>query len=178
MRREFVHKVVAIDANFLIAMIAPRDISADNLERVVHLIGVIEKAKAKILIPMPAVAEFLVGADTAGIQTLNSLDRKSFIQVASFDRPAAFECANIDRAALGAGDKRDGSVEPWQKIKVDRQIVGIAKANGATLLVSSDSGLRATALRVGIQAMDFGDLELPESSKQVPMNFDAEQDEE
>ncbi len=65
----------------------------------------------------------------------------------------------------GAG-KKDGVQAQWQKIKIDRQIVAIAKSRGAQLIVSSDDGVRSNALRVGIQALTLQELELPESAKQ------------
>jgi hypothetical protein len=86
--------------------------------------------------------------------------------MAPFDRAAAFECAQIDRAALGTGDKKDSSTEYWQKIKIDRQIVAIGKAFGATLVISADGDVRSNALRVGMAAKVIRDLELPESARQ------------
>lgn len=119
-----VHKSILVDANFLVAMVDPK-LSTDDRARIDHLFETVEKAKGRIVIPMPAAAEYLVGADIAGVETLNRLERKAHILLAPFDRAAAFECAQLDRASIGAGDKRDGSTAPWQKIKIDRQIVAI-----------------------------------------------------
>lgn len=58
--------------------------------------------------------------------------------MAPFDRAAAFECAQLDRAALGTNDKKDGLSTSWQKIKIDRQIVATGKAHGASLVISGD----------------------------------------
>ena len=74
---------------------------------------------------------------------------------------AAFECALLDRAAIGSGDKKDGLDQPWQKIKIDRQIVAIGKVRGATLVISDDRGIRNNALRVGMRALTIA--ELPQS---------------
>jgi hypothetical protein len=72
----------------------------------------------------------------------------------------------LDRAALGGGDKKDSIDQPWQKIKIDRQIIAIAKANGAKLIISMDTGVQTNAKRVGISTIDIQGLELPESAKQ------------
>lgn len=174
LKSDFPHKVVAIDANFLVELLTLSKDKADVNLRVAHFISRAEKAKAKIVIPMPAIAEFLVGAEQAGLQALNALERRAYIQMASFDRPAAFECSQIERSAKASGDKKDGSTEPWQRIKVDRQIIAIAKVCGATLIISGDSRLRTTAMRVGMEACDFSELELPPSASQTMIDFGSE----
>lgn len=115
---------------------------------------------------MPAIAEFLVGADLAGVDFLNRLDRKTFLIMADFNRAAAFELAQIDRAARNMGDKKDETNAPWQKIKVDRQIVAIGKSLGAALVISGDGSVRNNALRIGMAGMTIQELELPEAAKQ------------
>jgi hypothetical protein len=163
-------KCLLIDANFLVAYVHP-ETSDDDKARIAHLFSLAEKSKSRIIIPMPAAAEYLVGADMAAVESFNRLERKSFVFVAPFDRASAFECALLDRAAIGGGDKKDGSISPWQKVKIDRQIVAIGKANGATLLISGDEGVRNNALRVGMAAKKIQDLELPESAKQAKLEL-------
>ncbi|MFM0327714.1 PIN domain-containing protein [Caballeronia glebae] len=163
-------KCVLVDANFLV-MLVSNDVSDDDRARIDHFLFNAEKSKARIVVPMPAVAEYLVGANTAAIESFNKLERKAHIFVAPFDRAAAFECALLDRAALGAGNKKDEVAAPWQKIKVDRQIIAIGKAQGATIVISRDDGVRKNALRVGISAMTVSELELPASAKQARLNL-------
>lgn len=103
------------------------------------------------------------------MEFLNTLDRKACILMADFNRAAAFELAQLDRAALGAGDKKDELEEPWQKIKTDRQIVAIGKANGAALIISNDKSVRNNALRVNMVGMKIQDLELPDSARQMTL---------
>ena len=159
-------KVIVVDANFIIAYCSSKT-NSDDRARIEHFIERVEKAKAKVVFPMVAIAEFLVGADLAGVEFLNTMDRKAHIHMADFNRAAAFELAQIDRAAIGSGDKKDESEEPWQKIKTDRQIVAIGKAQGAQLVISNDKNVRNNALRVNIQAMKIQDLTLPESARQM-----------
>lgn len=187
MSKDTIPARVAVDANFLVALVDPH-LSGDRKARIDHFIGRMEKAKSLVIIPMPALAEFLVKADTAGIDAMNRLERKAYILAAPFDRAAAFECAQIDRAALGAGAvtgnganggepskgaKKDGVDAPWQKIKIDRQVVAIAKARGASWVISADDGVRNNALRVGMLAFTIDDLELPPSALQAPLPFTA-----
>lgn len=163
-------KCILVDANFLVAWVNPKT-TPDDKARLEYFFARAEAAKSKIIIPMPAVAEYLVGADTAALETFNKLERKTYIAVVPFDRVSAFECALMDRAALGSGDKKDGSTEPWQKIKIDRQIVATGRAHGATLVVSGDEGVRQNALRVGIAGKAISELELPDEAKQKKLEL-------
>jgi predicted nucleic acid-binding protein len=158
-------KVIVVDANFIVAYVSPKT-NSDDRARIDHFMECAEKAKSKIVFPMPAIAEFLVGADLAGVEFLNRLEKKTFLQLADFNRAAAFELAQIDRAALNTGDKKDETIAPWQKIKIDRQIVAIGKSLGATLVISGDGSVRNNALRIGMQAMTIQELELPQAAKQ------------
>lgn len=159
-------KVIVVDANFIVAYCSSTT-PADDKARIEYFIERVEKAKAKVIFPMVCVAEFLVGAELAGIEFLNTLDRKAPILMADFNKAAAFELAQIDRAAIGAGDKKDESEENWQKIKTDRQLVATGKSLGAQLVISNDRGVRNNALRINMQAMRIQELELPESAKQM-----------
>jgi predicted nucleic acid-binding protein len=158
-------RVILVDANFIVAYVSPKT-NSDDRARIDHFMDCAEKAKSKIVFPMPAIAEFLVGADLAGVEFLNRLDRKTFLIMADFNRAAAFELAQIDRAARNMGDKKDETTAPWQKIKVDRQIVAIGKSMGAALVISGDGSVRNNALRIGMQGMTIQELELPEGAKQ------------
>lgn len=158
-------KAILVDANFIVAFVSPKT-SLDDRSRIEHFLERAEKSKSKVIFPMPAIAEFLVRADLAGVEFLNRLDKKTFLLMADFNRAAAFELSQIDRAALNVGDKKDETEEPWQKIKVDRQIIAIGKSLGATLVVSADGSVRNNALRVGMQSMTIQELELPEAARQ------------
>lgn len=159
-------KVIVVDANFIVAYCSTTTPSEDRA-RIEYFIERAEKAKSKIVFPMVCVAEFLVGAELAGIEFLNTLERKTYIQMADFNKAAAYELAQIDRAAIGAGNKKDESEENWQKIKTDRQLVATGKSLGAQLVISNDKGVRNNALRINMQAMRIQELDLPESAKQM-----------
>lgn len=164
-------RCVLVDANFLVAWVSPKT-SKDDRARLEFFFSTAEKAKSRIVIPMPAIAEYLVQADAAGLATLAKLERKAFVFLAPFDRAAAMECALLDRTAFDAGGgKKDGVDQPWQKIKVDRQLVAIGKSLGASLFITGDIGLRKISSRAGITAKSVGDLELPDSARQIILEF-------
>lgn len=167
--------VAAIDANFLVANVDPK-LTDDDRHRLTHFLERAAKARSLVIVPMPAFAEYLVRVDQAGLASLEQLERKRYVYLAPFDRAAAFECAQMDAAAIGRGDKKDGAGDAWQKIKIDRQIVAIAKARGAQLLVSADQGLHGNAARIGMRCCTIQDLPLPDEARQGKLDLPGKTD--
>lgn len=158
--------MIAIDANVLIVWSAKK--TPDLIRaRLNHLLETAAKNKQRILIPTPALAEFLVRTDDATTEWLNELEKKSAVEVCAFDRRAAFECAFIERGAHQKGDKKHGSDSAYQKVKFDRQIVAIAKSRNAGLIVSDDDSLRRVSLSVGLQVSKIEELPVPDDARQL-----------
>jgi predicted nucleic acid-binding protein len=152
-------RVITLDANFLINHVS-NDQSDDNKHRADHLLN---SPDTKFIIPMPTFAEFLIRANHDGMAWINALEKKKSVIFAPFDKAAAIECSLLDGAALGRGDKRDGVDAPYQKIKIDRQIVAIAKAHQTTEIITSDSGIQTAANRVFIKVKTIEDYPLPDN---------------
>ena len=136
--------------------------------------GLLERAKAggiPIGIPAPVFAEFLVRTDDATVDMLAMFEKRQAVRILPFDKRAAHECALLDRAALESGNKRHGAKDAWQKVKIDRQIIAIARVHSAQLLLTSDAGLRALANRVGITVQSVSELPIPEEAKQRPLDL-------
>ena len=127
----------AFDAGMLILMLqenaaAPLDPKSGSpinkaRERVEHLKTTLAEDGYRIIIPTPALSEFLVGAGDAMDRILDELHSESCFEVAPFSERAAIEAAIATHGALKLGDKRSGIDSDWQKVKVDRQIVAVAK---------------------------------------------------
>jgi hypothetical protein len=96
-------------------------------------------------------------------------------EIAPFDQRAAIEAAAAQKKAnASAKGKRSGQAGKWQKIKVDRQIVAIAKVRNAERIYTTDAAVAAFAKESGIVAVGLADLPLPpEQESQLP--FDGEQ---
>lgn len=169
MTKSLLPRVIVVDSNFIISYITKKDTTSDDRARMDCFIEDVENAKSKIIFPMIAISEFLVRAENAGLAILDELEKKACILVANFDRAAAQELAKMERNALNAGDKRAGSEEPYQKIKVDRQIVAIGLAHGAKMIISRDVAVRNEATRLGLFAARIQDLELPQSARQLTL---------
>lgn len=162
--------IIAIDTNCLVRWSAPSEYP-DESARLDHLLSLVAKEDGKIIIPMPVFAEYLVGTNEATIAWITALDRKKSIALSPFDKRSAFECAAMDRSAIGSGDKKNGRLDPWQRIKIDRQIIAIAKVNQVDFIVSEDGGLISTAAIIGLPAKAISELTLPESAKQINLDL-------
>jgi hypothetical protein len=57
------------------------------------------------------------------------------------------------------GSKKEGSAD-WSKVKFDRQIVAIAKVEGAERIYSNDNDIRRFGASDGIEVIMLDDLEL------------------
>jgi predicted nucleic acid-binding protein len=134
--------------------------------RIEHLIASLEQQRDKVIIPTPVLSEVLVRAGAAGPAYLEELNRSARFKIVPFDVRAAVELAALTREALDAGDKRGGSTAPYQKVKLDRQILSIARIEGATHLYSDDDDLRRFAERVGIESSGIAELPLPPEDRQ------------
>jgi len=160
---------VAIDANTLIRWSVEED-KDFSVSRLNHLFS---GHAIVLIVPTPALAEFLVRANSAGHAWLAMVEKKRSFQIAAFDRRAATECADLDRIALDSKDKRQGSKDAYQKVKVDRQILAIARVNRADLLITEDVGLMHLAIACKMPTKTILDLDLPASHLQHNLDFQA-----
>ena len=134
---------------------------SDVAARFAFLEAEIQSANETILIPTPALAEVLVRLGDAGPTVLDRISRSARFKIAEFDTMAAVEVAAMTRDALRAGDKRAGSKSDWQKVKIDRQIIAIAKLRGATKIYSDDRGVALFAEALGIEVIQTWKMPLP-----------------
>ncbi|WP_427999953.1 type II toxin-antitoxin system VapC family toxin [Acidovorax sp.] len=158
---------VLLDTNALIHLLdqrAPQSIQ----DRLKGLLQDIEKSRGQVVIPAPVVAEYLVNAGTAGKALLSALLQSKYVTIAPFDHLAAEECAAMHVAAKTRGHKRHPLPKDadWQKVKVDRQIVAIAKVR-ATRIVADDKDIHALAAAESFPVQTVGSLPLPGWAQQM-----------
>ncbi len=101
--------------------------------------------------------------------------RSGRFKIAEFDIRAAVEVAAMTRDAIRAGDKKDGSPSPWQKIKIDRQIIAIARVQGVRIIYSDDGGIADFAKKVDISVVQTWMMPLPPEDPQQTL-FPASDD--
>jgi predicted nucleic acid-binding protein len=163
--------MVAVDANFLSLMLYPKarppldpatkkpvERLADRIEK---LIEDLDNEGERIILPTPALCEFLVLAGADGSAYLDKISSLRTILLKPFDQLAAIELAAMEVEARGTGDKRGSVSQPWTKVKFDRQIVAIAKVNLATRIYSDDRDVRAFATKAGLEVVSCWELPLP-----------------
>ena len=168
--------VVAFDADILCLLLhpsirPPQDPHTGNpvehaRARLEHLVARLESSATRIVIPAPALAEFLVVAGDDGPDYVKVIDKQAVLRIEPFDTVAAIEAAASTRAARARGDKRSGATGPWQCVKADRQIVAVARQHGATEIYSNDSDMRNVA--VGLKVIPVWELPLPPEEALLP----------
>lgn len=138
-------------------------------ERLAYLLKTLEEARATIIVPTPALAEFLVLAGNEAPRYLKELTGSSVFDVVPFDQRAAVEAAEAEIRAGESGDRKAGAEGPWQKIKVDRQIVAIAKVNEVDYLYSEDADVVKLGAQMGVKVKGMSGLPLPPEDPQRSM---------
>lgn len=156
--------MVVFDATLLIDLLNPR-IKGDRKAKLDHLVTDLGKKRVKILIPTPALAEFLARAGKAREEYYSRFRASTHFKIAPFGEKAAMECALLLDEALSAGDKRAGA-KTWAKAKFDWQIVAIARTENATVIYSDDEDVGRIAKRLMIPVIKTDEIPIPDSSRQ------------
>lgn len=172
-------EMVVIDTTTLLLLLRPETPipnGPDGLpidrpkERIEYLVSQLDKAREKVIIPTPALSEALIRAGVAGSQEMiERLQKYAVIRIEPFDLRASIEVAAMSREALANGKKRGQSNATWEKVKYDRQIVAIAKVNGASTIYSDDQDVKTLGMRAKIKVVSVGDLPLPPEKAQMDM---------
>jgi predicted nucleic acid-binding protein len=163
--------MVVFDATILIDLLNPRTV-ADRNAKLEHLVSELQKSKSKILIPTPALSEFLAGAGKARDGYYQKISASSAFQVVAFDARAAMECALMIDETYTKADKQ-ARTKTWTKAKFDWQIIAITKVSGANVIYSDDGDIARMGDRFGIKVIKTDDLPLPASARQGKLNLDA-----
>ena len=132
-------------------------------ERIEQLIADLVAEDERVVIPTPVLCEFLILAGREGPLYLEKIQAARTLLVRSFDERAAIELAAMELTDRGKGAKKGGSEASYQKVKFDRQIVAVAKVNGAHTIYSDDDDVRKFASKAGMKVIATWDLPVPES---------------
>jgi hypothetical protein len=166
--------MVVFDASILL-LVLDEDAKASvprARERVEYLIDCLDHGGEKIIIPTPALSECLVHAGPAGPEYLAIISKRACFRVASFDERAAVEAAVQTFEARQRGQARGGNPEAAKaKIKFDRQIVAIAKVEGATVVYSDDKDVINYARTAGMEGYLLSDLPERPEDRQPDLPF-------
>ncbi|MGP0173709.1 type II toxin-antitoxin system VapC family toxin [Pseudomonas sp. NCHU5208] len=138
-------------------------------ERLQHFVQTHQKTK--IVIAAPSFAEFLVHAGERREDVIQILKGTSAFKIVPFDEVCALECAMLEQEARVNGGKRGASTAPWQKVKVDRQILAIALVHNVSAIYTDDTSLKALSTELGLPALGIADMPLPDSSRQHKLDL-------
>jgi len=146
-------------------------------DRIEYLLETLRDNGETVIIPTPVLAEFLVFAGADAPDYLIKIRESSLFRIEPFDERAAIELADMELAERSKGNKRGSATQSeWQKVKFDRQIIAIAKANSASVVYSDDPGVVAHGKDCGVSVLGLADLPLP-PSKQELLAFEGEKNE-
>jgi len=159
--------MILLDASFLVAFFDKRT-RDDRLLKMSGMLEAASKAHTRVLIPTPALTEFLAKADRATIAYHEALGMSKAVQVAAFGERAALECAEMLGKAKSKADIKDQAAT-WAKAKFDWQIIAIAKAENATSIYSFDGDIVRLGARFGIEVLNVDKLSIPDSKVQRPL---------
>jgi predicted nucleic acid-binding protein len=176
--------MVLVDANILLLMLYPdasvriNDDSGKPIERagerVEYLAECLSAEGEKVIIPTPVLAEALVYAGEDGPAYVAKIKKYACFEIVPFDELAAVELAQDHHRDKQKGDKRAGITAPWQRIKIDRQILAIAKVVGVDAIYCDDGPLRKLAAADGLNVCGIAELPLRPVEPQTRLNFGDE----
>lgn len=155
--------MILLDANFLIKL-SNKNHESQWLLTFFRSLG----TRQVIGIPAPSWAEILTYAGPATAALTKIVHGRATLQIIPFDEIAAIESGYIHQEIVAkSGGKKGASAAPWQKIKIDRQILAIAVARRATAIYTDDTDLRADANLLDIRTIGLDDVTLP--PEQLPL---------
>ena len=149
------------------------ELVTDCSARVGYLIKSLSTAKARVLIPTPVMAEYLVRPGRDRDKRLAELTSSRVFVIAPFDIRAAVECAGIEDADY-ARLRVVPESEIKAKVKFDRQIIATAIARGATAIYTGDIGLASRAKRNNIEVVMTWELPLPPADPQFELQYEED----
>lgn len=138
-------------------------------ERMEFLVSRLHKDRDTIVIPTPVLSEVLVVVGSDGLEYVFALQKTAVFRIEPFDTRAAIELAEINRSAMKSGHKKSGISAPWARIKLDRQIVAIAKVAGAHTIYTDDLDLGTFAKMAGLHVIGVRELDLPPENRQADL---------
>lgn len=132
-------------------------------------------ARRRIILPAPAVAEYLAGVgNPAAIAVAADIlqGAKSF-RIAEFGNRASIEVATVISRLKNKSSRRSEG-KSWAKAKFDWQIAAIAKVEGAEAIYTMDDDVVRAAAHMGITGVRVDLMDLPDEARQRPLTLPSQ----
>lgn len=142
-------------------------------DRLTYLTETLTAAGSHVAIPTPVLSELLVGAGSAKSAYLAEIQAASVFVILPFDMKSAVELSFLLDAGGKPAKKRLGKAETWAKVKFDRQIVAIARANNVDQIYTDDGHLTEVAEANSITVHHTWDLPLPPQKAQGELDLEV-----
>lgn len=149
--------MVIWDTNILALYFSGR-LSSDDQIRMNGLVSELSRKKETIGIPAQVWAEFLEAASQEEAEESVKLFKSNAFSLLAYDMRCAIETAEVARQGQTVRKSTKGPKRDRQAVKVDWQIIAIAKVNQARLLLSNDGPMAAEAIRQGLNCMKISEL--------------------
>ncbi|MDR7015086.1 type II toxin-antitoxin system VapC family toxin [Acinetobacter sp. 3657] len=143
--------MIILDTNALITFLDGEKSSSEYYNLIAALRALLHET---IALPMPVISEFIAGDDNED-RALSLIKPGSKFKSLDFDAKAALVAAKIYKDYRASLAKSNQSQRPNQKIKVDLQILGIAIANHASMIVTHDKGIKKIVDCLGLPIVVF-----------------------
>lgn len=139
------------------------------------MLDTMSKSSERLIIPTPALAETLCFASNPG-QVSRKLGEFACIEIVGFDEISSIEFAElIQHSKPELRQTAADASRPWQHLKMDLQIVSIAKAHGAGRVITDDGPQANFATFAGLSVERTWDLPLLDQYSQRSIFDDDEE---
>lgn len=165
--------MVILDTNALVLFFGKR-LNQDDSLRMQGLLLELRKKRESIGIPAQVWAEFIDQAGQAEIEATQNIFKTSAFRLLSYDLRAAMETVEVVRLGRSARKSEVGGKRPRQAVKVDWQIIAVAKVHSARLLITNDVDMINEAQRSGVRCIKIQDLPIPDGLRQHNLELNKE----
>lgn len=149
-----------------------RRLNSEDSLRMQGLFQILRAKKESIGIPAQVWAEFLDQAGEGELSATQNIFKTTAFRLLPYDLKAVMETVEVVKAGRSARKTSKGEKRPRQSVKVDWQIIAIAKANGARLLITNDVDMLAEAKRSGVLCARICDLPIPDHLRQHDLELE------
>ena len=144
-------------------------------ERLLGLVQRLQKERQPIIVPTPVVAGTLSAIGPISSDYLQIVNKSRVFSIRPFDEVAAIELAFLNRDIFAKLDRKS-RLAPYQKVKIDRQILAICKVAGCETIYTDDKGLITRVEMCGITANRICDLPIPEAARQDNLALESHEE--
>lgn len=131
-----------------------------HMVRKTHLfLNALQEERESILIPTPALSEFLIGVKQEKWSRYLEIFQESF-RIMPFDYPAAQVAARITQKALSSDVSKAFDIKK-EALKFDAAIIAIAKLAGAEYLITEDPHFKKITIP-GMKIMGVPEVKIQE----------------